>query len=96
MHTPEASPEKENGLVLDEDAKGAGLQSSPCERATIGDVNQDEERYGQPTPKIAKPRIVPFSNRGLGAQLLDLSSRTSASSRQYLEYPSCGQFSLPL
>ena len=93
MHTPEASPEKEHGLVLDEDAKEVGLQSSPCERATIGDANQDEERYGRPTPKIAKPRIVPFSNRGIGAQLLEMSSRTSASNRQYLEYPACGQLS---
>jgi hypothetical protein len=89
MHTPETSPEKETRPTLDKDAKEVGLQSSPCERATAGDRNQDE-RFGRPSPKVVKQRIVPFSNRGLGAQLLNVSSRTSGSSRRYLEYPASG------
>jgi hypothetical protein len=67
------------------------IQSSPCERITLGmDGSGDEEVYQ--APSVPLKRIVPLVNRGLGAQLLTSSlGGAHRSGRQHYAYPVHGK-----
>ena len=80
------SPDKpstpvQNGGCIEEDLHH--IQSSPCDR--ISEFVDEDEQHQQPAPL---KRITPFEERGLGAQLLQLSIGTSTRPRrQHHVYP---------
>jgi hypothetical protein len=100
MHTPESSPEHDlsnpksrgksftlvrNGWSGEEDSQY--IQSSPCER--VAECIEEEEDQ-QPSKHLK--RIAPLEERGLGAQLLQLSiGTTTRPTRRHYVYPVNGK-----
>jgi hypothetical protein len=98
---------KKRGVAAGGKARGnsQNLQSSPCERVTRSSafekvdemeiMEEQEEDETDEDEEILPPkpvqRIVPLSDRGLSARLLQLSLGKSI--RQHHEYPVNGQYS---
>jgi len=99
---------KKRGVTAGRKARDSSqnLQSSPCERATrisafdevdeMSIMEEDEEEGTdedeENLPSNPLQRIVPLSDGGLGARLLQLSLGKSI--RQHHEYPVNGQYEL--
>ncbi len=91
LHTPEPTPEHARGgsneQVHNSIQQGAYIPSSPCERA-LHFIDEEDELLPT-TPTWGPPeRIVPFADRGLAGQLLNLSIQgSSGTGRQHHVYP---------
>ena len=97
LHTPESTPE--NGCGTSKDPGFAGVHnaqrfgdipSSPCERA-MHFIEEEEDELPALPVWVPPKRIVPFADRGLAGQLLNLSiGGLGGTGRQYHVYPAEG------